>query len=656
MTILRHAALFAATFLFAPFAAAQTPSPEDFAKHSEISEAVISPTGEYIALAVPSADGKETHLHIGRTDGSGKPVALRFGVNEHITDLVWTDDKRLVVSRAVQEFGIERPLSTGQLFGVDADGTNKEMLFGYIPERDGKRGRRNDYGYAYIAKVLRSEPGYVLVGYYSYEQGPTPDRVVYKVNTNTGDRSEVDRVKRGINLSFDESGKLRVAVTLDDNDLPHVFYRPTPSSELQPMPKSLAGYRTYGAWFEKSDPQVGYVYISDKGEPAQLYKVDFTKGTRVKVAGKPDQDVGYTLTSGNQGTPFAVVYDAARPEIEYVDPQSPWAQLHAGLLKRFPGQLLVVSGFTRDEQKVLFRVFSDRNPGAYYQYDLREKAISLVVEYQPWIKPETMVPMRPIEFTTKDGTRLSGFYTAKGAGPQPLIVLPHGGPFGVYDQWGFDRDVQFLASRGYAVLQVNYRGSGGRGHNFEESAWTEWGGMIQDDIADGVRWAIAQGLADPARVCIYGASFGGYSALMNPVRNPGMYKCAVGYAGVYDLNLLAKSDWSVHSRVGRRGFDREVGSDPAKRSAQSPTNFAAKIDIPVFLVHGQEDETAKIDQYKAMLSALSGAGRTPQTMLIREEGHGFYKPENVAELYRRMETFFNANIGTAAATAAGAAK
>jgi hypothetical protein len=161
-----------------------------------------------------------------------------------------------------------------------------------------------------------------------------------------------------------------------------------------------------------------------------LYKVDFTQGTRVKVAGKPDQDVSSTEVSGNNGTPFAVLYDAGRPYVEYVAPDSEWAKLHAGLMKRFPGQLLNFNGFTRDEKTVLFHVYSDRNPGVYYQYSLLDKKITLVAEYEPWIKPENMAPMQPVEFTAKDGTKLFGFYTAKGTGPSRSWSWPHGGPIG----------------------------------------------------------------------------------------------------------------------------------------------------------------------------------------------------------------------------------
>ena len=260
--------------------------------------------------------------------------------------------------------------------------------------------------------------------------------------------------------------------------------------------------------------------------------MDFTKGTRVKVAGKADQDVSPTQVSGNKGTPFAVVYDAGRPAVEYVAPDSDvGASCTPALMKRFPGQLLHVQ---RLHPRRADRCCSMCTPTATRACTTSTacwtKTISLVAEYQPWIKPENMAPMQPVEFTAKDGTKLFGFYTAKGTGPKPLVVMPHGGPIGPYDNWGYDSDAQFLASRGYAVLQVNYRGSGGRGFNFRAGWIAQWGALIQDDIADGVRWAIAQGKADPAHVCIYGASFGGYSALMNPLRNPGMYKCAIGYA------------------------------------------------------------------------------------------------------------------------------
>ena len=641
--------------LSAGAAISQTISPEEFAKHPETGEVSISPTGEYLAMVVPVANGKESQLQVIKLDGTSNQV-IRFGFSRHFTDIVWSDDYRLVVSKATKEFGEEQPRATGELMAVDVDGKHQEMLFGDVPDEGTKRGKRHDVGYAEVVRVLDREPGIVLVGYTSWEQRGEPDSVVYRVDTHTGARTEVERVKRKDGWAFDQSGRLRVLVTLDATDLPVNSYRPTASSELVPTPKSLVGYRTYGGWFSE-DGNTAYLYISDDGEPAQLYRVDMAKGTREKLAGNPDQEVAYAQISGTHGTPFAVGYDAGKPSIAYVDPKSEWAKLHTGLMKLFAGQLVSFVNFTKDDQSVLFSVYSDRNPGAYYLYDLRSKKIRLISESLPWLKPERLLPMSSVEFKAKDGTKLYGFYTVSGSGKKPLVVMPHGGPIGPYDKWGYDADAQFLASRGYAVLQVNYRGSGGRGKNFEMSGWAEWGDQIQDDIADGVRWAVSNGLADGERVCIYGASFGGYSALMNPIRNPGMYKCAIGYAGVYDLNLMRKDDASLRSKYLDRYLDRTVGTDAALLAKASPALLADKVDVPVFLAHGKLDETAKINQYSAMEAALKKAGKPYETMLVDGEGHGFYNPKNVAEMYRRMEAFLAKNIGgTAGASTATSAK
>lgn len=625
--------------------AAQPVSVDEFAKHPEVTEVAISPNGDYVAFVSPTEDAKESHLQFVKLDGSSTN-AIRLGPNQHITDIVWTDSHRVVVSKAQQEFGRELPYATGELMAVNVDGTNQQMLFGYVPDNGTVRGRRKDEGWASVVRVIDKEPGFVLVGFTSWNQGQEPDSVIYKVNSHTGERREVERVRRATDWAFDQSGKLRILVTLDKQDVPEVYYRPSADSALVPMPKSLVGYRSYSGWFDDAGNSA-YVYISDEGEPAQLFRIDMQKGTREKLAGNPNQDIAYALVGGSRGVPFAVGYNAGKPSINYVDKTSEWTKLHAGLMKHFAGQLVTFVSFTRNDEAVVVRVYSDRNPGAYYIVDGKTKSLRLITESLPWIKSEKMSPVQSVEFKAKDGTTLYGFYTANGSGPKPLVVMPHGGPIEIYDKWGYDSDAQFLASRGYAVLQVNYRGSGGRGKDFEVSGWRHWGDDIQDDIADGVRWTIANGMADPNRVCIYGASFGGYSALMNPIRNPGMYKCALAYVGVYDLNLLLKTDHFASTRAGRRSREREMGADPVMLANSSPTDQVAKLDVPVLLIHGKADQTAQLNQYKAMEAALKKAGKSYETMLVDGEGHGFYSPKNIAELYRRMEAFLARNIGPA---------
>ena len=342
---------------------------------------------------------------------------------------------------------------------------------------------------------------------------------------------------------------------------------------------------------------------------------------------------------GADGIPFGVMYTGGKPTVRYWDPASEWARLHAGLMKAFPGQLVGISDVSADGRKLLFVTGSDRQPGAYYVFNRDTGKVDLIGQRTPWLPAERLAPSTPIEFKARDGVKLFGFYTATGASARPLILMPHGGPFGPMDSWGYDSDAQFLASRGYGVLQVNYRGSGGRGETFQKSGWTHWGDLLIDDMLDGVKWAREQGLAREGEACTYGASYGGYAALMAPIRQPGAFKCAIGYAGVYDLPLLRKTDSSAETRAGRRWLDRAVGADPAALARQSPALRAAEIGIPVFLVHGKDDERARFDQYKSMLAALEATGKAPETFVLRGEGHGFYSPEAQAELYERLDAF-----------------
>ena len=624
---------------------AQTSIPAaDFAKRPEAWEVALSPTGEYAAIAVPTADGMETKLEVVEF-ATGKTQALRFARQQHVIDVIWTADDQVVVSRARMEPLKARPYSSGELLTSDIKGKNQDMLFGYVPDSGTLRGRRKDQGWSSVAKVLDNEPGMALVDFTCWDCGEEPDTVIFKVNTRTGERKEIERGDKLAGYSFDQTGEPRLRTTWDDNDEPVLHYRLNKGDAWTPLPKSIAGYLIYTARFA-DDNNTFYALISDAKEPAQAYKVDLKAGTRVKLAGRSDVAVDAFMYEGRDGVPFAVTYDADKPSLQYINPNSEWAKLHAGLMKSFPGQMLSFNSFSRDGNKVMFSVWSDRDIGSYYVYDRTAKRAQKVIDYKPWLKPEAMAPTKPIEFTTRDGQKLFGFYTAKGTGPKPLVVMPHGGPFGVYDKWGFDNDAQFLASRGYAVLQVNYRGSGGRGETFERSGWKGWGTTLQQDIADGVRWAIDSKLADPAKICMYGASFGGYSALIQPILYPDLYKCAIGYVGVYDLPLMRRTDAQdgVAKRT-KRFYDRTLGTDMNALPAVSPVQRVSEIKVPVLLVHGRDDKTADFNQYKAMEAALKGAGKPVETFVVPGEGHGLVKPENITEFYRRVEAFLDKHIG-----------
>lgn len=642
---LARSVVMTAMLLLNPLTAlAQAPTPEDFARRPDAWELSLSPSGQYVAMAVPTPDGMETRLEVFDLS-TGKSQILRFGPRQHVSDITWTADDQLVVARAELEPLKARPVTQGELYSTDVKGKNQDVLFGYVPEREGKRGKRNDHGWSVLAKVIPREPGMALVNFLCWDCGEEPDTVIFRVDTRTGARKEVERTKGRALYQFDETGEARLLTTWDENDEPVQHYRRSKGEEWAPLPKSIAGRLIYGIHFNDDD-NTAYALITDALEPAQAYRIDFRAGTRTKLAGNPDVAVAGFIYGGLGGAPFAVVYDAHAPSLQYIEPESEWAKLHAGLMKAFPGQMLSFNSFSRDGNKILFSVWSDRDSGSYYIYDRTTRKAQKVIDYRPWLKPESMAQVRPIEFTNRSGQKVFGFYTALGTGPKPMVVMAHGGPFGIYDTWGFDDEVQFLANHGYAVLQVNYRGSGGRGEAFTQAGWRGWGTTIQDDITDGVRWAIDQKLADPARVCTFGASFGGYTALLQPILNQGMYKCAIGYVGVYDLPLMRKTDKNMgQAKSTARFFDRTLGTDTDLLAGISPAQRVADLNVPVMLVHGSDDRTADLNQFKSMEAALKAAGKPVETFLAQGEGHGFYKPENRVELYRRIAAFLDAHIG-----------
>jgi len=638
-----------------PAMAQQIPA-SDFAKYAELDEVALSPTGDYLAMAVPTPDGKETNLKIVKLADGSEVKTLRFGQESHVMDVTWTNDETITVARARRFPGEEFKRPMGQLMSTNLTGDAQRTLFAYTHDDGGRRGRNKDEGWASLWGALDKEPGKALVGFYCWDCGDHADTVVYKVDTATGARQEVERIKDGeqsSGLVFDHDGIGRVAYSEDNDGTPTASYRPTASSAWVPLPKSIAGYEIVGGVIAE-DNNTLYARISDKGEATQLYKVDLAAGTRTKLlASTDDVEVDTILTAGRNNVPFGVTYTAHKPSVQYFDNTSPWAQLHAALMKKFPGQMVYFLEFTRDDKKALFWTSSDRVPGNYYVLDRGNgNKIVQVGARKPWFDGKPMAAMKPIEFKSRDGkTTLYGFVTTPaGPGPHPMVVMPHGGPFNVNDEWGFEPDAQFLASRGYAVLQVNYRGSGGRGDNFVTEAYQQWGGMIQEDIADGVKFAIEKKLADPARVCMYGASFGGYSALIQPVLNPGMYKCAVGYVGVYDLPMLSKNKDDADTT--ERFYGRTLGTDMEALARLSPVNRVKEIKVPVFLVHGKSDGNVRFGQYRAMEAALRDIGQPAETFLAPGEGHGFSNPDNIAELYRRLEKFLDKNIGPGSQTAA----
>jgi dipeptidyl aminopeptidase/acylaminoacyl peptidase len=296
--------------------------------------------------------------------------------------------------------------------------------------------------------------------------------------------------------------------------------------------------------------------------------------------------------------------------------------------------------------------WSAKDPGSYYIFDLDKKQLQPLFATCPWIKPEQMAEVYPISYKSRDGLVIHGYLTVPaGKEPKnlPLVVFPHGGPF-ARDSWGFHSDPQFLASRGYAVLQMNYRGSPGFGESFFEKGHRHIGREMQDDITDGTRWAIAQGIADPHRIAIMGWSFGGYSVLMGLTREPELYRCGIDLAGVTDWKAILNYDLEI-STFGKEEMADLLG-DPGKDAADlneiSPVNHVDKIRAPLLFVYSKDDTTVPFEQARLLRDALDKAHKPYEFVSKFNEGHGFYTYEHRLELYQRIDKFLAANMGPVA--------
>ncbi len=313
-----------------------------------------------------------------------------------------------------------------------------------------------------------------------------------------------------------------------------------------------------------------------------------------------------------------------------------------GLRRAYPDAQVRIIDHSDDDARLLVEVSSDRDPGRYLAVEVRSLQAQEVGEVRPWVNPEEMAEVTPVHLAARDGLPIHGYLTRPdgAAGrPPPLVVIPHGGPFYVRFWWEFDAEAQLLAREGFAVLQVNPRGSGGYGKAYEEAGYRHWGDRIVEDVVDATRHAVKEGWADPRRICIYGASYGGYAALQAAALAPELYRCAVGYAGVYDLEKLPDREEVVASRRARGFYRTTVGDDLEELRRASPARHADRIIARVLLVHGKQDQRAPFEQAEAMKKALTAQGRPPEWLVEPHEGHGFYDEAARERLYGRLVEF-----------------
>ncbi|MEJ0098917.1 MAG: S9 family peptidase [Pseudomonadota bacterium] len=623
-------------------AQAAQPTLEDFTRDSEVTGALLSPDGNHIALRV--LNGARATLQI-RTLPDFKVVGT-FGIagQYDVADFWWKNDERLLVGTAERLGTMGKPRYTATLMAVNIDGSKVATIS--RSEKAGAydvSGDRRDF---VVVDPLVDDHDHALISRYEMVKS---DFVLLNCNVYVGTckQQALPRLKDA-DFWTDDHGELRGQSGETGDGKNVLLYRDPVTDD----------WKEFDSYFDSDggmspqlfDSKGKWVIAYDNREDpvSGVYKVDLETRKHEKLFLDPTYDVS-DLIRGTDGNVIGASVEAERQRWVFFDAKNPDAMLYSAVRRGLGNVSVYIVNFSRARDKMLVLAESDVAPASYYVIDLKAKSIGARIPTRPWIDPAQMASRQSISFQARDGLTIHGYLTvprgrAEGT-KSPLIVLPHGGPYDIQDTWEYDSEVQLLANHGYAVLQINFRGSGGYGREFRNKGYGEWGRAMQDDVADGTRWAAGRVDIDVSRTCIYGASYGAYAALVGVERHPELYRCAAGYAGVYDLQVMWNKGDIPDDVDGRRYLKRALGDDAAELAARSPVNFADKIQVPVFLAHGSDDQRAPVAHFKAMRDALQRANKPVETLLKDGEGHGFYAAANKLELYTKLLAFLDRNLG-----------
>ena len=639
-----------AAVLIAAAGAAAAPVPvEHFARHAEFSNVKISPGGQF--LAATSEAGNKTVLVLLNRDDLKSGTVLSVPANNHVYWFEWATDERVLYKFEERKGAYDFPRRYGQIYASDADGTDHKPIFGYIGEEQTGatriRANKMERASGQVIDMLPDDPRHVLIAQWPWTQEANRFLTVEKLDIERGVRTKIERLPvRNASTVCDGEGQPRFAYGFDEDYRWRVMYRPQVGKDWTGMSAlSDAGF----APLAYEPDGIGVLGRCPNERSVQsLCRFDTDTGSLETILSHDTFDVSGTIYDPVTRRIVGVFSQADIPQVEITDANSTFAANYRKLLGTFEGQVVSVTSATSDGAMMVVHVRSDRNPGDFYLFDAKTLNAQYLVSERAWIDPEEMGTMEPVVFEARDGTTIHGYVTYPPGGQRkdlPMVVLPHGGPHGVRDAWRFDSEVQFLASRGYAVLQPNFRGSGGYGQNFEEAGYREWGRTMQDDVTDATLWAIEQGIADRNRVCIYGGSYGGYAALMGVAREPDLYRCAIGSAGVYDLELMYTRGDIRSWMSGKAYLEKVLTDDATFLRSRSPINYASQIRVPVMLIHGGKDERVPPVHARNMRKALKREGNAPEWLYFNREAHGYYDEDNRAKMFRRIEAFLGQHIG-----------
>lgn len=597
---------------------------EDFFRNPEKSSYQLSPNGTYMSYMAPHQS--RMNVFVRKFGSQEEGTRITDVTDRDIAGFAWANDERILY---LKDDGGDENYA---LFAVNLDGSDFAELTNF-PEVKTQ-----------FIDPLEDDDDHVLI---ALNKRVSQVFDPYRLNINSGELELLAENPGNISAWMtDHNTKLRIAITTDGVNT-SVLHRLTEDSEWDTL-ITTNFKESLSPLFFTFDNKNFYAASNVGRDKSSIVEYDIEKGKEIRTLFAHDEvDVSNLSYSRKRKVLTGISYTTDKRHRKFLDDHS--ESVFKDLESQLPGHEVVISSSNKNEDKFIIRTYSDRSLGSYYFYDLETKKLDMIDEVSPWLNEADLCEMTPFKYESRDGLTINGYLTLpkNGSGENvPLVINPHGGPW-ARDGWGFNPEVQFLANRGYAVAQINFRGSVGYGRAFWEASFKEWGKKMQDDVTDGVQWLIDQGIADPKRVAIYGGSYGGYATLAGLAYTPDLYACGVDYVGVSNLFTFMETIppyWEqfldmMYEMVGHPEDDKEL------LAAASPALHAEKITAPLFVAQGAKDPRVNVEESNQMVDAMKSRGVDVEYLVEEEEGHGFRNEENRFKFYRAMEKFLKEHLG-----------
>lgn len=592
-------------------------SVEDFFRTPDQSAFSISPDGGHLAFFSPYERRKNIFI---QKISSGETTRITDETVRDIGGFFWANPKRILYIK--DEGGNEN----FRLYGVNIDGSDLQDLTPY------------DDVTVQLIDDLENDMDEVIIGM----NKDNPELFApYRLNVHSGKLTQLAKNNPTAPVTHwmtDHEGRLRIAMRTEGGTNTVVMYRDQEEEEFRDVITTDFTEEMNPVFFDFEAPQMVYALSNLGRDKKVLTRFDMHTGKETGdiIFERDDVDLSGVSYSRKRKVMTAASFVTDRVHRTFFDQHM--EGIYDYLKEQLSGKEIALTNVDLEEENYILRTYSDRSLGTYYHFKVNEKELAKIADVSPWIDEEDMRPMESISYVSRDGLTIHGYLTLPDNGTDstyPIIVNPHGGPW-VRDTWGYNPEVQLLASRGYGVFQMNYRGSTGYGKDFWKSSFKEWGRKMQNDITDGVQWLIDEEIADPDRVAIYGGSYGGYATLAGVTFTPDLYCCAIDYVGVSNLFTFMTTIppyWKplldmMYAMVG----DPEV--DEEQMRAASPIFHVDKIKTPLLVIQGANDPRVNIDEADQIVEQLRDKGVNVPYMVKYDEGHGFRNEENRFEVYR----------------------